>query len=72
MAASVFSSRLLAAATLRSRPPGTALRAAAQVLSPSLLLLRRVGRRQGEAGGPVPAGEACRDPRPGLGSLLRR
>nr|KAF6375470.1 succinate-CoA ligase ADP-forming subunit beta [Pipistrellus kuhlii] len=35
MAASMFSSRLLAAATLRSRPPRTALRAAAQVLGSS-------------------------------------
>lgn len=40
MAASIFYSRLLAAATLRSHPPRTALRAAAQVLQPSLLLLR--------------------------------
>lgn len=47
MAASVFSSRLLAAAALWSHPPRTALRAAVQVLRPSSLLLRgSVGERE--------------------------
>lgn len=39
MAASIFYSRWLAAATLRSHPPRTALRAAAQVLRSSPLLV---------------------------------
>lgn len=49
MAASIFSGRLLAAAALRSHPPRTALRAAAQVLSPACSCLE--GRQEKGRGG---------------------